>query len=132
MNALIKLRKKLPCKSAPLAKKPSLAKLLRQHFKLLYVIGVALHQRGVIVNERGNKAVIASVFALAVLFVDKKTFHPTVPHTAGVAGEVHSRSEGLLHLSRVAVALRESRELPLGEMGGLLQPDDLVRLPLEL
>ena len=126
MDGAVPLRKELPGEHVPASVEPGLPQLVGEALQPLHIGPVGLHERGVVVDLRGDEAVLLRPLPLPVAPLDEEPLHPGVAHPAGVAGEVEPLGK-VVHAPQAAL---EGLELILRQLGGLVEKDAVVLLPL--
>ena len=128
MNLPVKFAEVSPRQGIPVPVPVGPPLVLRQELQLLHIVRVGLHQVPVVVHRGGNEAVVRRILSRPELPVQKQPLHPGVTHTPRVAGEVDPLGNGIdpPHTGR------QSPELLLGKIGGLVQKQPVIALPLVL
>ena len=126
MHVPVPLTEILACEHVPGAIEPGLAQLIGQGFKHVDILGVPLHEHGIVCNLCLDEFVVVRPLVASILSVNKEPFHPGMANSAGVAGEVHALWESA-HAAQTSL---EGLELVLRKLCRLVDEDDIVLLPL--
>src|SRR5699024_8832661 len=86
---------KLSLEDIPAPVKPCLAQLRRQCLKLSDIVGLRLHQRAVVGDQRLDENVVISILAVLIPPVDKQTLDVAVRRTARVHRVVDPLGESI-------------------------------------
>ncbi len=120
------LGEELSLENVPPAMKPSVLESLWKTFKLLYVTGIALGEREIIVNESFYKSVVIRILVGMKFSVNEKPFYPSVTHSAGVACQIHTLGE-IPNASQTGL---KNRKLIFAQLRCLVDGYDVVFLTL--
>ena len=124
-----KLREELACQHVPIPFQMGPAQGFRQSLELADIIRVRPEKDGVIPYPGRDKCIVLLLLPFPIPPVDKQPLYPAMARAPGVAGIIHPRPQALF---AGTVAGSKEAHLGLGKMGGLLQADDVIFLPLVL